>query len=108
MEPERERELDNDVLPYIGEADYEEFRRLIGESPGTYEEWLKRHKQEKSARESKGHEPRDINVRPQDFVQFCRERYQECSEQLLLRFAIEEAAKADKRVKGNTDDPDEF
>ena len=96
--------MDDDILPFIAEKDYEAFRPIIREDfPDTYDEWLKRHAQEKLERRGRGHTVKDIEVSPHEFAKFCRDQGKEGIWQHLLDFAITIAKSEPQLVKLDED-----
>ena len=100
--------MDDDPLPFIAEKDYEDFRPIIKQDfPDTYNEWLKRHEQEKSDRRRLGYNPRDIDVRPDEFAEFCHHHNYKGIFQDLLRFAITIAKAEPQRVISDEEDTED-
>ncbi len=100
----------DDPLPFIAEKDYEAFRPIIKQDfPDTYDEWLKRHEQEKLERCRQGHNVKPIDVRPDEFAKFCRDQGGEGkgSWQDLLRFAITIAKAEPQRVISDEEDTED-
>jgi hypothetical protein len=70
-----EAEMSDEVLPLIAEADYPAFQEVIGELPGTYEEWHRVHAAERARRRTPdGASPTDIPISIAEFIGFREER----------------------------------
>ncbi|HUZ31389.1 MAG TPA: hypothetical protein VMV19_04680 [Xanthobacteraceae bacterium] len=81
-------------LPLIAPADYDAFRKLLGnELSATYQEWLQAHQDETRdcLRRGATASVSEIPVDPDEFARFCGTRGGHCNLANLLRFTIEKA-----------------
>ncbi len=107
--------MDDDPLPFIAEKDYGAFLRIIkrdfpdayDEWPGTYDGWLEKYEQDALERRRQGHIPRDIDVRPDEFAEFCHRDNRKGILQDLLRFAITIAKTEPQRVISDEEDTED-
>ena len=82
----------NIPLPFIAPHDYDAFRRILHqELPGTYDEWLHLHEQEKSKARRVNDTIQEIPVDANEFVMFCRDSGKDANVQQLWYFAREKA-----------------
>ncbi len=107
--------MDDDPLPFIAEKDYGTFLRIIkrdfpnayDEWPDTYDGWSELHEQEKLKRRRQGHIPRDIDVRPDEFAEFCHRDNRKGILQDLLPFVITIAKAEPQRVISDEEDTED-
>ena len=107
--------MDDDPLPFIAEKDYGAFLRIIkrdfpdayDEWPDTHDGWIELHEREKLKRRRQGHIPRDIDVRPDEFAEFCHRHNYKGGRQDFLRFAITIAKAEPQRVISDEEDTED-
>ena len=109
----------DDALPLIAEKDYEAFMRIIKrdfphayeEWPPDYDGWTEFYKKNATECLLKGHGTRPVTVYPNEFREFCHDRYHDPKRGGTLHnlwlFAREMAAKEDEMARGNIEDQDE-
>ena len=107
--------MDDDPLPFIAEKDYGAFLRIIkrdfpdayDEWPDTYDGWIELHEQEKLKLRRQGLIPRDIDVGPDEFAEFCHRDNRKGIFQDLLDFAFTIAKAEPQRVISDEEDTED-
>jgi hypothetical protein len=77
-------------MPLIRPEDYPAFRKLAPDNPDfpeSYDQWLYWRIQYAANEEGRGHHVKDVEVRPSEFQQYCKERGDAPTRLALLYFA---------------------